>query len=316
MQTEAKFEAHSSIVKGLAWDPVDKYLISQADDHTAKIWRVENWSCEATISLPALKGAGVSMFLRPAWAPDGLSAYLTNASNSNEAVSLVVSRESLARDCDLSGHRVPVVAAVCLREGATERDGGAVLLLRSLRQLADLYPGTSWLQRASDLFLCDEIPTTIEALKSDLKYSTCVATADQAGTLAIWRTPSTHAYVVIKHLFQTAIHDLSWSQNGRELYVCSDEGSVAFIHFKPDELGKPLSDQLKQHTLNVVYGSAAREKHSVIRHVPLSSGFEVCLLSCFSWRLTRRFPRSLALHTPGSSRLRPNLPTMGSNRIR
>eukprot|EP00042_Codosiga_hollandica_P054294 m.732275 g.732275 ORF g.732275 m.732275 type:complete len:282 (-) comp58872_c0_seq50:1967-2812(-) len=281
MQTEAKFEAHSSIVKGLAWDPVDKYLISQADDHTAKIWRVENWSCEATISLPALKGAGVSMFLRPAWAPDGLSAYLTNASNSNEAVSLVVSRESLARDCDLSGHRVPVVAA-----------------------------------RASDLFLCDEIPTTIEALKSDLKYSTCVATADQAGTLAIWRTPSTHAYVVIKHLFQTAIHDLSWSQNGRELYVCSDEGSVAFIHFKPDELGKPLSDQLKQHTLNVVYGSAAREKHSVIRHVPLSSGFEVCLLSCFSWRLTRRFPRSLALHTPGSSRLRPNLPTMGSNRIR
>ena len=31
-------EGHKSYVKGIAWDPIGKYLASQSDDRTVKVW--------------------------------------------------------------------------------------------------------------------------------------------------------------------------------------------------------------------------------------------------------------------------------------
>jgi len=40
------------MVKGVAWDPIGKYLASQSDDRTVRIWRTYNWKAETVVSEP------------------------------------------------------------------------------------------------------------------------------------------------------------------------------------------------------------------------------------------------------------------------
>lgn len=42
-------------MKGVTWDPVGRYLASQGDDLTVKIWRTADWQEEASISKPFTK---------------------------------------------------------------------------------------------------------------------------------------------------------------------------------------------------------------------------------------------------------------------
>jgi len=43
---------HTGFVKGIAWDPIGKYLATQSDDNSVRIWRVENWEQIREISAP------------------------------------------------------------------------------------------------------------------------------------------------------------------------------------------------------------------------------------------------------------------------
>ena len=45
-------QGHSGMVKGVTWDPIGKYLASQSDDRTVRIWRAYSWKAEAVISEP------------------------------------------------------------------------------------------------------------------------------------------------------------------------------------------------------------------------------------------------------------------------
>ena len=39
-------------MKGLTWDPVGKYIASQADDRSLKVWRTMDWQLETSITKP------------------------------------------------------------------------------------------------------------------------------------------------------------------------------------------------------------------------------------------------------------------------
>jgi len=45
-------QGHSGMVKGVTWDPIGKYLASQSDDRTVRIWRTYSWKPEAVVSDP------------------------------------------------------------------------------------------------------------------------------------------------------------------------------------------------------------------------------------------------------------------------
>lgn len=45
-------KGHTGLVKGLTWDPVGKYIASQADDHSLKVWRTMDWQLETNITKP------------------------------------------------------------------------------------------------------------------------------------------------------------------------------------------------------------------------------------------------------------------------
>lgn len=45
-------KGHTGLVKGVSWDPVGKYIGSQSDDKTVRIWRTSDWSLEKVIKKP------------------------------------------------------------------------------------------------------------------------------------------------------------------------------------------------------------------------------------------------------------------------
>jgi protein HIRA/HIR1 len=55
-------EGHQSLVKGLSFDPIGKYLISQGADQKVIVWNVKNWDKVKEISEPFEKPVDAIFF--------------------------------------------------------------------------------------------------------------------------------------------------------------------------------------------------------------------------------------------------------------
>lgn len=51
-QFVAVLRGHRGPVKGVAWDPVGRYLATQADDIGVRVWRTADWQPENKVSTP------------------------------------------------------------------------------------------------------------------------------------------------------------------------------------------------------------------------------------------------------------------------
>ena len=59
------------LVKGVDWDPIGKYLCSQSDDRTLRVWRTADWAPETEVTEPFRQTGGTTAVLRCSWSPDG-----------------------------------------------------------------------------------------------------------------------------------------------------------------------------------------------------------------------------------------------------
>lgn len=46
---------HHGLVKGVAWDPVGRYIASQGDDRSLLVWRTTDWGQETAVTKPFLE---------------------------------------------------------------------------------------------------------------------------------------------------------------------------------------------------------------------------------------------------------------------
>jgi protein HIRA/HIR1 len=51
-------------VKGVAWDPIGRYIASKSDDKTVRIWRTTDWGLEKIIDKPYARQTASSFFNR------------------------------------------------------------------------------------------------------------------------------------------------------------------------------------------------------------------------------------------------------------
>ncbi|CAB0007403.1 unnamed protein product, partial [Nesidiocoris tenuis] len=95
---------HTGLVKGVSWDPVGKYLGSQSDDKTVRIWRTCDWSTETVIKKPFERCAGTTMVLRLSWSPDGQILVTAHAMNGDGPTAQIVERDGWEHSKDMVGH--------------------------------------------------------------------------------------------------------------------------------------------------------------------------------------------------------------------
>lgn len=208
---------HQSHVKGITFDPANKYFATASDDRTIKIFRftspgpnathhdmINNFVLETTISTPFKSSPLTTYFRRCSWSPDGNHIAAANAVNGPVSSVAIIERTRWDSEINLIGHEGPT--EVCMfsprlfytqppaTDGSTNSQGGGNLV-------------------------------------------TVIASAGQDRTLSIWNTNTSRPLVIMQDLASKSISDLSWSPDGQSLFACSLDGSIVSVKFDTGELG-------------------------------------------------------------------------------
>lgn len=220
--------SHQSHVKGITFDPANKYFATASDDRTIKLFRftppapnataqdsVNNFTLETTIISPFVLSPLTTYFRRCSWSPDGNHIAAANATNGPVSSVAIVNRGSWESDINLIGHEGPV-------------------------EVCAFSPRMFYREPLTDAH--------IDANgNSNLPSVTVIACAGQDKTLSIWNTSFARPFVITQELASKSISDLAWSPDGEKLYLTSLDGSIMTAVFEPGELGyvAPVSESDK-----------------------------------------------------------------------
>eukprot|EP00934_Nitzschia_sp_Nitz4_P006671 Nitzschia sp. Nitz4//scaffold11_size288233//211357//214878//NITZ4_000801-RA/size288233-processed-gene-0.182-mRNA-1//1//CDS//3329534155//6661//frame0 len=234
---------HTSMVKGVTFDPAGSYLATSGDDPSVCIWRAhDDWGLERRID--AKSGifrqwsdnnsqslSSQSLFRRLSWSTDGAYICATNAVVKNKNVASTISREGWAVSsanstasgaANLVGHKQPVVAC---------------------RHCP---------------FLLDNQPEGSESTSDEPSYATLLALGDKRGFITVWSTKQSRPVFKLQcSETRCTVTDLAWGkvQGDVCLLVSLLDGQVVALRFGvPDELGKLLKADEKALVFQRRYG--------------------------------------------------------------
>ncbi len=208
---------HSSHVKGITFDPANKYFATASDDRTIKIFRftsptqnysshdaVNNFVLETTITQPFAQSPLTTYFRRCSWAPDGQHIAAANAVNGPVSAIAIIERGTWGGDTTLIGHEGPVeVCAFSPR-----------------------------------LYGHEETPRP-QPEGHTAPHTTVIACGGADKCLSIWTTSSPRPLVVQQDVAGKPISDIAWSPDGRTLFATALDGTILTLIFEHGELGFP-----------------------------------------------------------------------------
>lgn len=206
---------HQSHVKGVAFDPANKFFVTCSDDRTARVVRYSrasptelSFSVEAIVSSPFVDSPLTTYFRRCSWSPDGETIVCPNATNGQIPTVAIIDRgqwsQSKSEQMSLVGHEGTTEVARFSPRMYSQADGSAACV---------------------------------------------VATGGEDGAVAVWCTANPRPLTVIQNVAMKMITDMAWSSSGLSLFVSSLDGSVVEIQFGSNELGNVLSYEETQKKL-------------------------------------------------------------------
>lgn len=212
----AVLKGHTGLVKGVSWDPIGKYIASQSDDKSLRVWRTHDWQQECVITEPFLECGGTTHILRLNWSPDGQYLVSAHAMNNAGPTAQIVERDNWRTNKDFVGHRK---AVTCVRFNP-------------------------------------HIRSRVNKDNNKTQTFCCCAIGSRDRSLSVWLTCLKRPLVVVHDLFSNSVLDISWSQEGNQLLVCSWDGTVAYIDFTGEEIGMPISPDERNLWHQKLYGKS------------------------------------------------------------
>ncbi|KAF7590132.1 HIR complex subunit [Aspergillus hancockii] len=220
---------HQSHVKGITFDPANKYFATASDDRTVRIFRftspapnstahdqMNNFVLEQTISAPFANSPLTAYFRRCSWSPDGMHIAAANAVNGPVSSVAIINRGSWDGDINLIGHEAPVeVCAFSPR----------------------LYARHPVDKKAADNQHAAQNLVTV------------IACAGGDKSLSIWITSNPRPIVVAQELAAKSLSDLAWSPDGKCLYATALDGTILAVRFEDGDLGYPTAMEENEKSL-------------------------------------------------------------------
>ncbi|GME74861.1 unnamed protein product [Ambrosiozyma monospora] len=202
-----RFDIHQSHVKGVVFDPANKYFATYSDDRTLRVFRYHKpnatemtFSIESVIIDPFKKTPLTTYFRRCSWSPDGQNIAAPNALNGYLSSVAIIKRGSWESEISLIGHDLPC-------------------------EVCSFSPRLYQVQAKK---------------KNEPSISTILVTAGQDKTMAIWNTASSTPLVVANDIAQKTITDIAWDLSGQLVFLSSLDGTITSVFFEKGELGDAI----------------------------------------------------------------------------
>ncbi|KAK2737185.1 HIR complex subunit [Myotisia sp. PD_48] len=224
---------HQSHVKGIAFDPANKYFATASDDRTVRIFhftppavnatahdQTHNFVLERTVKTPFVNSPLTTYFRRCSWSPDGNHIAAANAVNGPVSAVAIINRGSWESDINLIGHEAPV--EVCSF---------------SPRLYSSFPPDKPMVDNQGN-----PVP--------DPQLVTVIACAGGDKSLSVWITSNPRPIVIAQEISAKAISDLAWSPDGNGLFATALDGSILAVRFEHTELGYPMSIEENEKSLS------------------------------------------------------------------
>ncbi|CCE78804.1 Piso0_000834 [Millerozyma farinosa CBS 7064] len=219
-----RYDIHQSMVKGIVFDPANKFFATASDDRSVRIFRYHKklsespaasyeFQVEDIVLEPFKKSPLTSYFRRMSWSPDGKHIAVPNATNGPVTSVAIIDRNNWSTDISLIGHEAP--CEVC-----------------------------SFSPR---LF---EVESVDPGMGDEKTYTAILATAGQDQKLVVWSTSQSNPLVVINDVVSGSITDICWDPNGQIIYFSCLDGSITCLIFEDNELGKATTADINDLQLH------------------------------------------------------------------
>ena len=220
---------HQSHVKGITFDPANKYFATASDDRTIKVWRftspgpnstshdqMNNFVLDKSISAPFVASPLTTYFRRCSWSPDGNHIAAANAVNGPVSSVAIINRGQWDGDINLIGHEAPV--EVCA---------------------------------FSPRLFCKRDPTGHPLPDPQFfPVHTVIACAGQDKALSVWITTNPRPLVIAQDVAVKSISDLAWTPDGKTLFLSTLDGTIIAVIFEPQEIGYEVSLEENERALS------------------------------------------------------------------
>lgn len=227
---------HQSHVKGLTFDPANKYFATASDDRTIKIWRftspgpnstphdqMNNFTLEKSISAPFVASPLTTYFRRCSWSPDGCHIAAANAVNGPVSSVAIINRGSWDGEINLIGHEAPVEVCAFSPRLFNKRD-----------------------------MTGNPLPNN-----QNHPVHTVIACAGQDKALSVWITTNPRPLVIAQDMAVKSISDLAWTPDGKTLFLSTLDGTVIAVIFESKEIGYEVGLEENERTLSK-YGAGRK----------------------------------------------------------
>ena len=194
------------MAKGVAWDPIGRYIASQGDDRAAILWDAREWRETARVAAPFERTSQKTLFRRLGWSPDGQFLCCPHAFKKPVNIAVVLRRPTSGseweQECDFVGHSDPVVCAAFNPRTFQRVAPAAPAAADGAGSAASNGNGDSSGDSGGN-------SGGNSGGRVGSAYS-CCALGGQDCTLSIWLTASPKPLVVVRQLFEQDVLDLSW----------------------------------------------------------------------------------------------------------